>query len=101
MADNQEEVKPTHKSYSRVAILAPPVVISGFFDFLRENAVVSLAVGFVLATQVQTVVKQMIASFIDPLFQLIVPGNQSLSARTFTLHFNGRHANFGWGSLVY
>ena len=75
--------------------------VGGFVNFLRENAVLSLAVGFVLGTQVQTVVRQLISSFIDPLFQLVFPGNQVLSNRTFTLHFDGRHANFGWGALVY
>lgn len=75
--------------------------VGGFVDFLREHAVVGLAVGFVLATQVQAVVKQLITSFIDPLFQLIFPGNKALSDRTFTLHFDGRHANFGWGAVAY
>ena len=75
--------------------------VDGFVNFLREYAVLGLAVGFVLGTQVQTVVRQLISSFIDPLFQLVFPGNQALSNRTFTLHFSGRHANFGWGAFVY
>jgi len=74
---------------------------TGFIDFLRGHAVISLAVGFVLATQVQTVVKQLISSFIDPLFQLLFPGNKTLSNRTFTLHFSHRFSNFVWGSFVY
>ncbi|HUC88380.1 MAG TPA: MscL family protein, partial [Candidatus Binatia bacterium] len=40
-------------------------------------------------------------SFINPLFVLIFPGNQTLSARTFTLHLDGRHADFGWGAVVF
>lgn len=75
--------------------------VSGFVEFLRERAVVGLAVGFVLGTQIQTVVKQFISSFVDPLFQLLFAGNKALSLRTFTLHFDGRHANFGWGAVVY
>jgi large-conductance mechanosensitive channel len=75
--------------------------LSGFVDFLREHAIVGLAVGFVLATQIQAVVKQLIASFIDPLFQLLLAGNKTLSQRTFTLHFNGHSAQFGWGAVVY
>ncbi|HEY1835360.1 MAG TPA: MscL family protein [Candidatus Saccharimonadales bacterium] len=75
--------------------------VSGFAEFLRERAVVGLAVGFVLGTQVQTVVKQFISSFVDPLFQLLFSGNKALSSRTFTLHFDGRHANFGWGEVAY
>lgn len=75
--------------------------VGGFVNFLREHAIVGLAVGFMLGTQVQTVVRAFIAGFIDPLFLLAFPGNKSLSDRTFTLHFDGRHADFGWGALVY
>src|SRR5581483_541305 len=75
--------------------------VGGFVEFLRERAVVGLAVAFVLGTQVQTVVKQLISSFVDPLFQLLFSGNKALSTRTFTLHFDGRYANFGWGALAY
>lgn len=85
-------------AYTPRAVRRP---VNGFVDFLREHAIVGLAVGFVLGTQVQTVVKQLISSFIDPLFKLILPGDKTLSARTFTLHFDGRHANFGWGAVVY
>jgi large-conductance mechanosensitive channel len=104
------EVKaPRGKKLPKVTVITSPKAasrqvtgsVNGFVEFLREHAIVGLAVGFVLATQVQAVVKQLIASFIDPLFQLIVPGNKSLNDRTFTLHFNGHYANFGWGALAY
>ena len=72
----------------------------GFTDFLRQNAIVALAVGFVVGTQVQGVVKQLIASFINPLTALLF-GGAALSSRTFTLHFDHHYANFGWGALVY
>ena len=73
---------------------------SGFTDFLRQNAIVGLAVGFVVGTQVQGVVKQLIASFIDPLTALLF-GGVELSSRTFTLHLGHQYAKFGWGALVY
>src|SRR5579872_3032154 len=56
--------------------------LSGFVQFLRDYSVLGLAIGFALGAQVQNVVKQLISSFIDPLFQLIFPGNKELSART-------------------
>lgn len=74
--------------------------VSGFTDFLRQNAIVALAVGFVVGTQVQGLVKQLIASFIDPLTALLF-GGVALSSRTFTLHFGRQYANFGWGALVF
>lgn len=73
--------------------------VGGFADFLREYTVVSLAIGFVIATQVQGLVKQLVAGFIDPFSKLLF--GTALSQRTFTLHWHTRAANFGWGDFVY
>lgn len=73
--------------------------IEGFVGFLREYAVVGLAVGFAVGSQAQQVVKQILAAFIDPLFQLLL--GKALSTRIFTLHFRGHAADFGWGALIY
>ncbi|GAC1503406.1 MAG: hypothetical protein NVS1B10_08460 [Candidatus Saccharimonadales bacterium] len=73
--------------------------VGGFVEFLRERAVVGLAVGFVIGTQAQVLVKQLVASFIDPAFTLLF--GQALSQRTFTLHFHTRLAHFAWGALAY
>ncbi len=74
--------------------------VSGFLGFLREYSVVGVAVGFVIALQAQVVMKQLVASFIDPAFQLLF-GGQKLSQRVFVLHFHDRAAEFGWGNFVY
>jgi large-conductance mechanosensitive channel len=81
--------------------VAPKGTMSCFVTFLRERAVVGLAIGFVIGTQVQTVVKQFIASFVDPLFKLLIPGDQALSTRTWTLGIHGHTADFAWGALLY
>jgi large-conductance mechanosensitive channel len=73
--------------------------VGGFLEFLRAHAVVTLAVGFAIATQAQTLIKQLIASFIDPLYGLLF--SQKLSAKALTLHFHGRTQAFGWGAFVY
>jgi len=82
-------------------IMVPTEVhpVSGFLDFLREHAVVSLAVAFVIGLQSQTLVKQLVSSFIDPLFKLLF--GQALSQYTFVLHFHGRSADFSWGAFAY
>lgn len=89
------------RSYDRQPKPAIPEieVVGGFKTFLRQHAVVALAIGFVVATQIQALARQLIASFIDPAFKLMF--GQKLSNRTFTLHFHGRAANFGWGSFIY
>ncbi len=74
--------------------------VSGFVQFLREHAIVGLAVGFVVGAQSQAVVKQLITSFIDPAFKLFF-GGVELSKRTFTLHLWKNHADFGWGAMAY
>jgi large-conductance mechanosensitive channel len=74
--------------------------VGGFVAFLREHAIVGLAVGFAIATQLQAVVKQLIASFINPLYGLLFNGQQ-LSTLTVTLHWHGRQEQFGWGEFVY
>ncbi len=73
--------------------------VGGFVKFLRENAVVGLAIGFVVGTQVQVVVKQLITSFIDPTFLLFF--GQTLTNRVFVLHFRGRSASYNWGDFAY
>ena len=81
------------------AVVREIIPVEGFMNFLREHTVVSLAVGFAIATQAQTVIKQLIASFIDPLYGLLF--NEKLSAKAFTLHFNGHTQQFAWGQFVY
>ena len=73
--------------------------VSGFVGFLREHAVVSLAVGFAIATQAQALIKQLITSFVDPLYGLLF--SQKLSAKASILHFHGREQVFAWGAFMY
>ena len=83
--------------------LGAPVTgpLAGFITFIRERAVVGLAIGFVIGTQVQAVVKQFITSFVDPLFALIIPGNKTLSQQIWRAHLGSHSADFAWGALVY
>ncbi len=74
--------------------------VGGFVQFLREHAIVGLAVGFVVGAQSQAVVKQLVTSFIDPAFQLFF-GGVELSKRTFKLNLWDNSATFGWGALAY
>jgi large-conductance mechanosensitive channel len=89
--------KPQPGAAKKAVKQAHPV--GGFADFLREYTVVSLAIGFVIATQVQGLVKQLVAGFVDPFSKLMF--GTALSQRTFTLHWHTRAANFGWGDFVY
>jgi large-conductance mechanosensitive channel len=89
--------KPKPSVTKKVVKEAHPV--GGFANFLREYTVVSLAIGFVVATQVQGLVKLLVAGFVDPFTKLMF--GHALSNRTFTLHWHTRAANFNWGGFVY
>ena len=75
--------------------------VSGFVTFMRERAVVGLAIGFVFGSQVQAVVNQFVTDFIDPLFKLLVPGNRTLHDSVWHVQLGSHSADFGWGALVY
>lgn len=74
--------------------------VSSFTTFLREYAVVTVAIGFAIATQAQVMIKQMSASFIDPAYALLLNG-QSLSEKSTVVHWHGREQVFTWGAFVY
>lgn len=74
--------------------------IHGFVEFLREQSVVGLAIGLVLGTQAKVLVDQLIASFINPLVGLLLPGQGTLKDKVFTFHWNDKTATFGWGAFV-
>jgi large-conductance mechanosensitive channel len=73
--------------------------LGGFVDFVREHAIVGLAVGFVAGAQAQTVVKQLIDSFITPSINLII-GGAALDKRKFYLHLFNNGQDFYWGKMV-
>jgi large conductance mechanosensitive channel protein len=73
--------------------LAEPV--HGFFQFLRERAIVGLAVGFMIGQQSQALIKQLVDSFITPVLSLVV--GSELQAREFHI---GAQA-FTWGKFSY
>src|SRR5262249_9836887 len=62
-------------------------------------AIVGLAVGFVIATQVQSLVKLLVDSFLNPITQLLF--GQTLTSRRFFLTFHGRTVPFSWGQFAY
>lgn len=75
--------------------------LRGFTDFVREQGVVGLAIGFVLGVQVKSLVDQLVSSFIDPLLGLMLPGKGSLAEKSFALSFNGQTQHFVWGAFLY
>lgn len=89
----------------REVVVSLPVVkvpgpFQGFVDFVREQGVVGLAVGLVLGTQVKVLVDQIVASFINPLLGLLLPGRGNLPEKVFHMTFRGKGQDFAWGAFV-
>jgi large-conductance mechanosensitive channel len=96
-----EQPKSSRQPKPKVSVVAKEVhAVGGFLDFLREHAVVSLAVGFAIATQAQALIRQLITSFIDPAWALVFNG-QRLSAKQSIVHWHGREQLFAWGAFAY
>lgn len=69
--------------------------VGGFVHFLREKAVVGLAVGFIIGQQAQAVIKQLVDSFISPVLNIIV--GSKLQDRMLTI----AGETFSWGKFAY
>lgn len=74
--------------------------VNGFVTFLREQAVVGLAIGLVIGTQAKQIVDSLTANFINPIVGLLTPGGGDLAKKTFTVHYNGKMGVFGWGAFT-
>jgi large conductance mechanosensitive channel protein len=74
--------------------------MSGFMEFVREQGVVGLAVGLVLGVQVKAVVDQLVASFVNPVIGLVLPGSGGLADKIFTLSVLSKEARFAYGAFI-
>lgn len=98
-AKAKEKVKVVKKR----AAEKPKKQMEGFTDFIRQYSVLGLAVGLVLGTQVKALVDQLIASFINPVLGLVLPGKGDLSEKTFALTVPAlnKTAEFSYGAFLY
>lgn len=98
---NKSKVITTKEVVVTLPVVKTPSWLQGFTDFVREQGVIGLAVGFVLGAQVKTLVDQLVASFINPLLGLLIPGKGSLSQKDFSLTWFGKTADFTWGAFAF
>lgn len=108
MADSPKEpAKEQRKNVARhevvvsFPVIKVPGFLQGFTDFVREQGVVGLAIGFVLGAQIKSLVDQLVSSFINPLLGLILPGGGSLAEKSFSLSINDNTQPFKWGAFVF
>lgn len=72
----------------------------GFVEFMRQQGVIGLAIGLVLGVQIKALVDQLVASFINPILGLVMPGPGALSAKSFTLSLGSKQAIFTYGAFL-
>ncbi len=88
-----------HKPNPAVVIVQENNPVTGFVQFLRDHAVVGLAIGFIVGQQANSLVKQFVETFVDPTFKLVF--GKALTERTLTLNWHDRSVPFPWGSFAY
>jgi large conductance mechanosensitive channel len=67
--------------------------MKGFIDFIREQGVVGLAVGFILGGAVSKLVASFVNDVINPLLGLALGGGEGLKAATW--NFYGAEIMYG------
>ena len=72
--------------------------VHGFVNFLREHAVVGVAVGFIIGLQAQTFMKQLLDSFLSPLLDLLLG---DVTSKQLKLVLGDKSAIFAWGKFIY
>lgn len=73
----------------------------GFIDFIREQGIVGLAIGLAIGTQAGILVKDIVATVIDPVVGLIIGNPQGLQASVWNVEVANRSATFPVGRLAY
>ena len=98
---DQTKPKTTRRKPKVTVMVADDLVrdqVGGFVNFLQEYAVVGLALGFIVGQQANGVVKQFVASFVDPLS--VVWFGQGLTTRTAIVHHHQTAVKVPWGLFV-
>lgn len=70
--------------------------MKGFLDFVREQGVVGLAVGFILGGAVSKLVASLVSDIISPLLALALKNIENLQGAYLQIG----HAKLMWGSFL-
>lgn len=70
--------------------------LAGFMEFIREQGVVGLAVGFILGGSVSRVVTSLVKDIINPILGIILGSTESLAKASFTMG----SVSIMWGSFL-
>lgn len=74
--------------------------VGGFFDFIRNQGVIGLAVGLAIGTAAGDTVKKLVEGFINPVVQFLTGTGDKLATATWHVELFGRTADFAWGAAL-
>ncbi len=78
--------------------------MTGFFDFIRQQGVVGLAIGLAIGTQVVIVVSSLVDQIINPivgyLLSFIMGEGSSLQDYVWVITTGSHPLSIGWGAVV-
>ena len=84
----------------------------GFFDFIREQGVIGLAIGLAIGAQTNTTVKSIVDGLINPIVGFVLGSSADLSEQTWNLigkdtdttnylfTLGNRQLVLGWGEIL-
>ncbi len=70
--------------------------VKGFLDFVREQGVVGLAIGFILGGAVSKVVSALVTDIINPIISFLIGSNEGLKETHIALG----DAKIMWGDFL-
>lgn len=98
----KRKVITTKEVTMTLPVVKVPGWLQGFTDFVREQGVVGVAIGFVIGAQIKSLVDQLVASFINPLLGLVLPGKGDLSKKVFEVNWGDKDpAIFAYGAFLF
>jgi len=97
------KLKDTAKTKGKTVVTAGRDQARGFFDFVREQGVVGLAVGLAIGTAAGASVKQIVDGFINPIVGFLI-GGVDLSKLNWIVVAPDKEGHGGlilaWGSIL-
>ncbi|HAU98665.1 MAG TPA: mechanosensitive ion channel protein MscL [Candidatus Pacebacteria bacterium] len=70
--------------------------VHGFLDFIREQGVIGLSIGFVLGTAVTKVVASLVSDIVNPILSILLGSTENLKE----MKLNVGNVSILWGSFL-
>ncbi len=102
MAEEKRKVITRKEVTVTLPVIKAPGWLQGFLDFIREQGVVGLAVGFILGVAAKGVVDSLVNNLVNPVIGALYGGGGQLAEKYWCLkHVNTACTNkMGYGAFL-